>query len=69
MLEKMLGKEKDPCSKILITLVLLELNEPKGLLALNELAKTELNAESRRLATFNFNEYLINDLETIEVKR
>ena len=69
MLEKMLNKEKDPCSKILITLVLLELNEPKGLLALKELAKTELNAESRRLATFTFNEYLINDLETIEVKR
>jgi hypothetical protein len=68
ILEKMLRIEKDPCSRILITLVLLELNEPKGLLALKELAKTELNAESRRLATFTFNEYLKNDMETIEVK-
>jgi hypothetical protein len=64
ILEKMLWTEKDPCSRILINLVLLELNEPKGLLALKELAKTELNAESKRLATFTFNEYLINDFET-----
>lgn len=67
ILEKMLHQEKDPCSRILITLVLLELNEPRGLVALKELAKTELNAESRRLATFTFNEYLINDLGTDEV--
>ena len=63
ILEKMLRTEKDPCSKILITLVLLELNELKGLAALKELAKTDLNEETKRLATFSFNEYLINDRE------
>jgi len=63
MLEKMLRTEKDPCSKILITLVLLELNETKGLIALRELAKINLSKEAKRLAVFTFNEYLINDLE------
>jgi hypothetical protein len=63
ILEKMLRTEKDPCSRILITLVLLELNEPKGLVALKELAKSDLKDETKKLATFTFNEYLINDLE------
>jgi hypothetical protein len=62
ILEEMLRTEKDPCSRILITLVLLELNEPKGLIALKELAKIKLNKDAKRLATYTFNEYLINDL-------
>jgi len=66
ILEEMLRTEKDPCSRILITLILLELNEPKGLTALKELTKTELNAETKRLATFTFNEYLVNDRELRE---
>jgi hypothetical protein len=66
ILEKMLRTEKDPCSRILITLVLLELNEPKGLIALKELAKANLNKDAKRLAAYTFNEYLINDLELRE---
>jgi hypothetical protein len=66
ILEKMLRTEKDPCSRILITLVLLELNEPKGLIALKELAKANLNKDVKRLAAYTFNEYLINDLELTE---
>jgi len=66
ILEKMLRTEKDPCSRILITLVLLELNEPKGLIALKELAKANLNKDVKRLAAYTFNEYLINDLELRE---
>jgi len=62
----MLRTEKDPCSRILITLVLLELNEPKGLIALKELAKANLNKDAKRLAAYTFNEYLINDLELRE---
>ena len=66
ILEKMLGIEKDPCSRILITLVLLELNEPKGVIALKELAKVNLNKDAKRLAAYTFNEYLINDLDLKE---
>jgi len=69
ILEKMLRTEKDPCSRILITLVLLELNEPKGLIALKELAKVNLNKEAIRLAAYTFNEYLINDLEFREANQ
>ena len=66
ILEKMLRTEKDPCSKILITLVLLELNESKGLAALKELTKAKLAEKIKRLATFTSNEYLINDRELRE---
>ena len=66
ILEKMLRTEKDPCSRILITLVLLELNEPKGLIALKELAKINLSKDDKRLAAYTFNEYLTNDMELKE---
>jgi len=66
ILEEMLKAEKDPCSRILITLVLLELNEAKGLVALKELAKTELKEDTKRLATSTFHEFLINDNELMD---
>jgi hypothetical protein len=66
ILEEMLKAEKDPCSRILITLVLLELNEAKGLVALKELAKTELKEDTKRFATSTFHEFLINDNELMD---
>lgn len=66
ILEEMLRTEKDPCSRILITLVFLELNEAKGLIALKKLAKVNLNKDAKRLAAYTFNEYLNNDLELRE---
>jgi len=69
ILENMLHTEKDPCTKVFIMLVLLELNEQKGLGALKDLAKNELNEDIIKTATHIFYEHLLNDFEFTDEKR
>lgn len=61
IIEEMLVNEKDPCNKILAALVLMELNETKGITALKKMAKTDLNEEAKKMALFTFYQHLIND--------
>jgi hypothetical protein len=58
----MLNNEQDPCNKILASLVLMELNRAKGIIALKEVSKTELTEETKKEALFTFYEHLINDM-------
>ncbi len=69
MIEKIFRTEEDSCTRILAALVLFKLNRVKGLSALKQLSKTDLNEETRRLALQTFYQHLINDTEPIKVKQ
>lgn len=69
IIEDMLRTEKDPCTKILASLVLMELNEVKGFSALKKLSNDELNQETRKIALQTFYLHLINDTDRIKDKQ
>jgi len=56
-----LKKEKDPSTRILISLVLFELGSEVGLLEVKDLSMKDKDAKVRRMATQIYNEYLVND--------
>jgi len=56
-----LKEEKDPSTRILISLVLLELGSEEGLLEVKDLSLKDKDAKVRRMATQIYNEYLVND--------
>ena len=66
MIEGMLRTEEDPCTKILASLVLMELNQVKGFSALKRLSSDELNEKIRRITLQTFYQHLINDFEKIK---
>lgn len=68
LIEKMLQTEKDPCTKILAALVLMELNKLKGFSALKRLSNDELNEETRRIALQTFYRHIINDIDRLKEK-
>ena len=57
-----LKKEKDPSTRILISLVLYELGSEEGLFEVKNLSLSDEDAKVRRMAAQIFNEYLVNDL-------
>ena len=56
-----LKEEKDPSTRILISLVLYELGSEEGLLEVKDLSLNDKDAKVRRMATQIYNEYLVND--------
>ena len=56
-----LKEEKDPSTRILISLVLYELGSEEGLLEVKDLSLNDKDAKVRRIATQIYNEYLVND--------
>ena len=56
-----LKEEKDPSTRILISLVLYELGSEEGLLEVKDLSLKDKDAKVRRMATQIYNEYLVND--------
>jgi len=64
VLVKQLQEEENPSTRILIALVLYEMDSIEGLLAVQQLAQNDDNERVRRMATHIYNEYLINDLNS-----
>ncbi len=56
-----LKEEKDPSTRILISLVLYELGSEEGLLEVKDLSLNDKDAKVRRMATQIYNEYQVND--------
>ena len=56
-----LKKEKDPSTRILISLVLFELGSEEGLLEVKDLSLNDKDAKVRRMSTQIYSEYLVND--------
>lgn len=56
-----LKNEKDPSTRILISLVLYELGSEEGLLEVKDLSMKDKDAKVRRMAAQIYNEYLVND--------
>ena len=56
-----LKDEKDPSTRILISLVLYELGSEEGLLEVKDLSLNDKDAKVRRMATQIYNEYQVND--------
>ena len=58
-----LKEEKDPSTRILIALVLNEMDSEKGLLEVKDLSMNDTDAKVRRMTTQIYNEYLLNDAQ------
>lgn len=56
-----LKNEKDPGTRILISLVLYELGSEEGLLEVKDLSMKDKDAKVRRMAAQIYNEYFVND--------
>jgi HEAT repeat protein len=56
-----LKEEKDPSTRILISLVLFELGSEEGLLEVKDLSLNDKDAKVRRMSTQIYSEYLVND--------
>ena len=62
VLIRQLHVEKDASTRILISLVLYEMDSTEGLLAVQQLAQKDDSKRVRSMATQIYNEYLINDI-------
>ena len=58
---KQLHEEKNPSTRILIALVLYEMDSKDGLLEIEKLSKEDIDPKVRRMSTHIYYEYLIND--------
>ncbi|HEY6626282.1 MAG TPA: HEAT repeat domain-containing protein [Ignavibacteriaceae bacterium] len=56
-----LKEEKDPSTRILISLVLFELGSEEGLLEVKDLSLNDKDAKVRRMSTQIYSEYLVNE--------
>ncbi len=56
-----LKSENEPCTRILIALVLYEMGYSDGLLSVNELVQPNEDEKERRMATQTYYEYMKND--------
>ena len=56
--------EENPSTRILIALVLYELESLPGIAAVKELASNDNDPEVRRMSTHIYNEFLINDFNS-----
>jgi HEAT repeat protein len=61
VLLEQLNSENEACLRILIALVLYELGEPKGLLAVKNFTETDEDLKSRRMATQIYYNFLKHD--------
>lgn len=61
VLLEQLNSENEACIRILIALVLYELGEPKGLLAVKNFIETDEDLKSRRMATQIYYDFLKHD--------
>ena len=64
-LMEQLKYEKDPGMRILIALVLYEMGSEKGLLEIKKLSETDKNQRVRNIAAQLYNEYFINDPQSL----